>query len=243
MPDTAKNEQPLTVAQSAEFAVRGFTIVPGVLSSADCAAVIAAAHDLDGAKAGSFKPVMQPHRENPVFLKTLAHARLVDIIAQLVGGEPAGLQSEMFFCRPGTRGFTAHQDNFFVRGERNKFVSAWIPLVAVTPQMGSLFVYPGSHEFGLLPVRETHLPATADQDADGYSRETVFPEGYTPKAEDLSAPAGAAVLLDGDLVHGSNANMSDNFRYVLLCTYIRAGSSFNPGRHAKRSEIRFRHSL
>lgn len=240
MPDATNGPSLLTPAQAAEFAARGFAIVPDVLSAQECATVIGAAHDLEGPKGGSFKPVMQPHRQNPVFLQTLAHARLVNIIAQLVGGAPAGLQSEMFFCCPGTRGFTAHQDNFFVRGERNKFVSAWIPLVDVTSQKGSLFVYPGSHEMGLLPVRETHLAATAHQDVDGYSRETVFPDNYVPTVEHLSAPAGAAVLLNGDLVHGSNANTSDKFRYVLLCTYIRAGSSFNPGRHAKRSEIPLR---
>ncbi len=240
MSGNSKGQNPLSDAQVAEFAARGYAIVPGVLSAAECAAVIAAAQELEGPKTGSFKPVMQPHRQHDVFLATLAHPRLANIVAQLVGGEPAALQSEMFFCKPGTRGFTAHQDNFFVRGERGKFVSAWIPLVDVTPRMGSLFMFPGSQELGLLPIRETHLPATADQDVDGYSREAVFPAGYEAQAEDLSAPAGAAVLLDGDLVHGSNPNMSDKFRYVLLCTYIRAGSSFNPGRHAKRSEIPLR---
>jgi len=238
MPDTIKNPQPLSPAQMAAFAAQGFTVVPDVLSPADCAAVIAAAEGLDSRKSGSFKPVFQPHRESQVFLDTLAHPRLVPMIAQLVGGQPAGLQTQMFFSPGGTRGFTAHQDNFFVRGERGRFVSAWIPLVDVTADMGSLFVYPGSHRLGLLPVRQTNLPVTSEQDVNGYAQECIFPESYVPAPQDLPVPAGAAVMLDGDLVHGSNANLTDRRRYVLLCTYIQAGASFYAGRTAKRSEVK-----
>jgi len=228
---------PLDTAQLAEFHSRGFLIVRDLFTKMECEEVVAAAMDLAGPKSGSFKPVMQPHREKPFFLKPLANLNMVRVVEQIVGGEASGLQTEMFFCRPGTLGFTSHQDNFFVGAAPEHFVSAWIPLVDVTPEMGGLFVYPGSQRLGMLPVRETGLPATPDQDVDGYSREAVLPEDFAGAAEGLSVPAGSAVFLHGHLVHGSYSNHTAKFRHVLLCTYIRKGAAFSPGRHARRSEV------
>jgi len=230
-------QPPLDAEQLAEYHSRGFLIVPNLLTKVECGEVISQAMEMVGPQEGSFKPVMQPHRERALFLRMLAHPALVACVQQIVGGEASGLQTEMFFCRPGTRGFTAHQDNFFVRGEPEHFVSAWLPLVDVTPDMGGLFAYGASHKLGLLEVRETGLAATPDQDVDGYSREVVLPRDFSSEAESLSATAGSAIFLHGNVVHGSYSNNTSRFRYVLLCTYIRKGSSFNPGRHARRSEI------
>lgn len=222
-----------------EFEAAGVAIVENVLTPAECSEAIRVACLLSAPQGGSYKPVMQPHRENELFRRLLSHPNLLKLAEAFVHGEPAGLQTEMFFCKPGTWGFAPHQDNYFVRSEPRAFVSAWIPLVDVTPEMGGLYVYRGSHRHGLLPVRNTNLPETDDQDVNGYSRAAVLPKEFVGREQHLSAPAGSAIMLHGDLVHGSNDNVSSNFRYVLLCTYIRAGTTFNPGQHAKRCEIKF----
>ncbi|MBY0509487.1 MAG: phytanoyl-CoA dioxygenase family protein [Rhodospirillaceae bacterium] len=221
----------------AEFRSRGFSIFEDVLSAQECGRLVEAGHALVEAGHGSFMPIMQPHRKDSLFMATLAHEKLLDIVEKLVGGDPAGLQTEFFFCKPGIPGFAEHQDNFYVRGEPDRFVSAWIALVDISPDMGGLFVYPESHRLNILPVRDTGLEPVGGQDLNAYARAVVMPGDFKGQPESLEVRAGSAVFLHGNLVHGSHRNVSEKFRYALLCTYIRAGSSFNPGNIAKRTEI------
>jgi hypothetical protein len=44
-------------------------------------------------------------------------------------------------------------------------------------------------------------------------------------------------MIDSWLVHASNNNISKDFRYALLCTYIKKGANFRPGNTAKRKSF------
>lgn len=213
----------------------GYHIEHNVFTPAECDIVIEAAYELEEAKKGVFRPCMMPHRQHPIFLQALQKSKIVALIAAAVGGKPAGIQTEFFYCKPGTRGFSLHQDNFYVEAEYGVFASAWSPLVDTTQQNGGLIIYPGSHKEGGLPTRKLNLNADAGQDPNANNEETVVPEKY--HAVSVSIPQGAALLIHGHLVHGSNSNQSDQARHVLLSTYIKSGSAFRAGNHAKRAEV------
>jgi ectoine hydroxylase-related dioxygenase (phytanoyl-CoA dioxygenase family) len=217
------------------FSENGYFVEEQVLSPALCDELIAAGMKLPGVKAGDFKPAMQPHRQDPVFLKGMCLPPLVDTIARLVGGKPVGLQTEFFYAKPSVRGFSNHQDNFFVEAEPDAFASAWMALTDIGPRNGGLIGYPGSHKEGRLPVRKVAVGDVQDQDPNANNEESILPPQYQPV--DIVAPKGSVVYLHSHFVHGSRPNRSDTYRFVLLCTYLREGVSFRAGRYAQREPI------
>jgi len=218
------------------YAENGYCILTGIWRAEECDALVARAHQLPKAQSGDFKPVLQPQEQAPEFLAAMRKPELTQVVESLVGGTASGLQIEFFFGHPGTTGFTPHQDNYFVQGGAGTFLSTWTALTDIASDMGALYVFPCSHRFDLLPVRETAISASPHQDPNAVARETVLPQSIAEPVA-LTMSKGETVILDGNLVHGSRDNKSDRFRHALLCTYIRKGEPFREGYSAKRSPI------
>jgi ectoine hydroxylase-related dioxygenase (phytanoyl-CoA dioxygenase family) len=178
---------------------------------------------------------MMPHRVNDIYLQAMRHPALVNIINRLVDGKAVGLQTELFYCKPGTRGFSLHQDNFFVQAPFGAFASAWVALTDTYAEKGGLIVYPGTHKEGLLPVKKLEMAKDAAQDPNANNEETIVPEKY--QVVNASVPKGAVLFIHGHVVHGSNPNQTDEWRHVLLNTYIREGEEFRPGNYARREAV------
>ncbi len=214
---------------------QGFHIEENIFSDDECAALIEAAKYLENAKNETFRPQMMPHRQDAIYLNALRHPNISRIMNLLVDGTAMGLQTEFFYCKPGTRGFSLHQDNFFVQAPMGVFASAWVALTDTYLEKGGLIVYPGSHKEGLLPVRKLSMSKDSAQDPNANNEETIVPEKY--KLLNASVPKGAALFIHGHVVHGSNPNQTNDWRYVLLNTYIRKGESFRAGNYAQREAI------
>jgi phytanoyl-CoA hydroxylase len=220
------------------FRSAGFYIWESVFPDPAVERAIARGMALSGARRGHFSPAMQPHREDPELLELMRAPAVVAVVEALVGGPAAGVQTEFFYTVPGTRGFSAHQDNFFVEAPHDQFVSVWVPLTDVGPENGGLIIWPGSHRLGKLPVRKTGSAPAAGQDANANNEETVLPPGLAPV--DLVASKGSAVFIHSELVHASHTNRSSAPRPVLLNTYVRADAPFRAGNTARREEISLR---
>ncbi|GGF23956.1 hypothetical protein GCM10011611_32560 [Aliidongia dinghuensis] len=220
-------------AAEQEFDEQGFFVEPDVFDVAEVDALVAASRDFDNAKNGSLLPTMNPHRMVPIFCQAAQKPRLVQIIARLVGGRPMGLQTEFFFGRPGTKGFTPHQDNFYVQAPLGAFASAWLALDDVDLANGCLNIYPGSHKFGLLEVSAVEQTSTFGQDPDANRLACAIPNQISPVC--VPARRGSVIFLHGQIIHESNDNTTaDRSRRALLMTYIREGVDFNKGRSAGR---------
>jgi phytanoyl-CoA hydroxylase len=213
----------------------GYHIEHDIFSPQECSVLIEAAGKLENAKNGSYRPTMMPHRHDEIFVIAMRKKAIATIISELVGGEPAGIQSEFFYCKPGTRGFSLHQDNFYVEAAQGVFASAWCALTDTYFEKGGLIVYPGTHVEGNLPVRKLDLKPDTAQDPNANNEETIVPPQY--KAINATVPKGAVLFLHGHTVHASNPNKTDEWRYVLLNTYIKKGEKFRPGNYAKRAEV------
>lgn len=218
-----------------EYQERGFHVETDVFSPEECDALVAAALPLlEGSETS--RPIMHPHRKDPLFLRTMADRRLVEIMQLICGGPVYGLQSELFFGRPGTKGFAAHQDNFFVQAPDNMFASAWLALVDVDQNNGGLVFYPGSHMLGKLDTVRQELPPDDNQDPNAFREKAQVPAEIEPA--DVILKRGSVVFIHGWAVHESHDNATDGWRYALLNTYLRQGAEFRPGGYAKRSEVR-----
>ncbi len=218
------------------FNEHGYFIEENVFSTAECDEFIEASKKLESYVKGIHYPQMMPHRTDALYLKALRKPQVVASIAQAVGGTPVGLQTEFFYCKPGTKGFGRHQDNFFVEAPIGAFASAWCALTDVAVENGALIVWPGSHKEGLLPVQKATGQKDEKQDPNANNEETVIPSHYKPI--NVAVKKGSVVYIHALLVHGSNSNTSkDKWRQVLLNTYIRKGEKFRPGNYAKREPV------
>lgn len=213
----------------------GYHIEANLFPDEECANLIKASQELPEAKNDIFRPYMMPHRQNEIYTQAMKKKNVVQIINALVGGKAAGLQSEFFYCKPGTRGFSLHQDNFYVEAAYGVFASAWAALTDTYFEKGGLIVYPGSHKEGTLPVRKLSLAKDAAQDPNANNEEVIVPPQYSPM--NAAVPKGAVLFIHGHLVHGSNPNITEEWRHVLLSTYIKSGEKFRPGQYAKRAEV------
>jgi phytanoyl-CoA hydroxylase len=234
------NRQEVTFAESPDLALAqyhelGYHIEPNVFTDEQCKTLIDASQQLENAKNKTYRPSMMPHRQDDIFRDAMAHPTMVNIISKLVDGKVSGLQSEFFYCKPGTRGFALHQDNFFVEAADGVFASAWAALTDTYPEKGGLIIYPKTNQAGKLPVRKIHVAQEAGQDPNANNEETIVPAAYPPVS--VSVPKGAVLFIHGHLVHGSHRNTTNEWRYVLLNTYIRSGEPFRAGRYAQREEV------
>jgi ectoine hydroxylase-related dioxygenase (phytanoyl-CoA dioxygenase family) len=216
-----------------EYQDQGFAVVEGLFSAEECLAIQKLGERLPTFLSGSLLPVMNPHREQPALMVTISDKRIVSVVQQLMDGKPAGLQTQYFFCRPGTRGFSAHQDNYYVRAPKDKFVSAWLALDDVEAENGALIVKLGSHREPLLEVREIPQPSTFGQDPNHNCQECITDKPY-PKIV-VTVRQGGVVFLHSHVIHSSADNVTTSrFRRVLLMTYLAEGADFRPGFIAKR---------
>lgn len=224
-------------AALASYREVGFHIEPAVWTPEEIEALDAAADRLSQARDGSLAPMMHPHREEVIFLRAIAHRRIVAILERLVGGRVHGLQTQYFFCPPGTPGFSRHQDNFYVQAKAEVFASAWSALEDVGPENGGLTLYPGTHHLPLLPVEVIdgqRLSPTQDPNAN--YRQAILPAGYEPVVPHISA--GSVAFFHGHMVHSSNDNTThDRWRRSLLMTYVREGEPFRAGHSSGRRII------
>lgn len=222
-------------AASISYLKLGFHVEQNVWTPSQCDTLIRASENLASFRDGTFAPAMNPHRVDPAMLSALRNPTIVRIMEWLVSGRVWGLQSEFFFCPPGTPGFAKHQDNYYVQAKREVFASAWSAMQDVTPEMGGLVVYPGSHNEPILSVEALPHEPHVSQDRNANRQQVVLPKGYEPVP--LSVAMGSVVFLHGHIVHASTKNCTDRFRRALVTTYIRSGERFRPGLNAGRVAV------
>lgn len=213
----------------------GFHIEKNFYTPEFCDRLIEQANQLTAARANNFKPALMPHKENKIFLEAMRYPKTVEILQYFMNGKPYGIQTQFFYCVPGTRGFSLHQDNFYIQANNDVFISVWVSLVDTYAENGGLAVYPGSHKEGNLPIRQLSLELDPNQDKNASNEETIVPDQY--QAHHLSMKKGDALFIHSQLVHGSNKNNSQHCRYSSLNLYIKEGESFRSGNSARREVI------
>lgn len=216
------------------FLENGYSIIEKVFSSEHCDNIINSANKIND-DSSNFSPLMNPHTKSDIFLELMSDNKIVKFIEEYFDGSAMGLQTEFFFMPPKTKGFTPHQDNTYVQADEKSFISAWVALTNVNEENGGLIIWPKSHTEKKLITVENKIIKNKNQDPNARSRTTNIPRKY--KAFSPPILRGSVLMIDSWLVHASNNNISNNFRYALLCTYIKKGASFRPGSTAKRKSF------
>jgi hypothetical protein len=217
------------------FRERGYHVEEGLVTGEMLERVMAVAMEQANAKGGAFAPIPMPHRVHPVFMDMMRYPPVVAIVERILGGTASGLGGEFFYMKPGTPGFSSHQDNAYIQAPPDALISVWTAFTDVDGENGGLVFYPGSHKFGALEVRKIERPVGPGQNPGAQAIECVMPvevEGVM-----MSLRRGSTVFFHSQLVHYSNDNRSDRFRYSFLSTYLLKGQPFRTGRAQARQEV------
>ncbi|HEV2366128.1 MAG TPA: phytanoyl-CoA dioxygenase family protein [Caulobacteraceae bacterium] len=197
----------------ADLAAHGYCVVEGALSRAQVAQlrariieqaagedVLGAGFHDGGAGAGANQRLWMLVNKGRAFRDLVIHPLALDFMTQLLG--PNFLLSSLTanIARPGGEAMYLHADQGYVDFWTPKPIVAniaWM-LDDFTEANGATRLIPGSH-----------LRARRDDDS---AEKTVAAEG----------PAGAALIFDGRLLHGTGANRSGSaHRHAILSYYCR----------------------
>lgn len=215
------------------FNINGYVVLEDVFTENECDEMVNIANQL--VREEDYVPIMNIHKTSNKYLEYMSNKKIINFIETVFDGNASGLQTEFFFMPPGTKGFSPHQDNTYVKAESRSFISAWIALTDVNEKNGGLIIWPKSHcEKQLELTKNEDLPSK-NQDPNARKMSLIIPSKYESRSPKISK--GSVMIIHSWLAHASNDNTSSFNRNALLCTYIKEGANYRSGNYAKRKSF------
>jgi ectoine hydroxylase-related dioxygenase (phytanoyl-CoA dioxygenase family) len=144
--------------------------------------------------------------------------RFAKIAADIMGVDCVRLyHDQVLFKEPGGIGTPWHQDQFYIPLDTTKVLTMWMPLVDVTPEMGTMDFVSTSHREG----DYAHLPT--DEKSDALFEPLIEKRGW-PVVPTGPMRAGDASFHSGWTIHRAQANNSAAMREVLTILYYADGA-------------------
>ena len=225
------SDYPLSTAQAAAYRENGHILLRGVLSREEAAAyrphITAAVERFNtqniplaerDAYGQAFLQVMNLWvREEAVRRYTLAR-RFGRIAAELMGVNGVRIYHDQALYKEAGGGITPwHQDQYYWPLETDHTLTMWMPLIDVTPDMGTLVFASRSHQAGYLGK----LPIS--KESDEVFQRYVQEKGYPLTASPAMA-AGDATFHSGWTLHAAPGNSSAITREVMTIIYVADGT-------------------
>jgi len=153
-------------------------------------------------------------RNDAFWIRLVADDRLLDI-AELFVGPDIALFATHYLCKPPRTGKPVlwHQDGAFWPLEPMEVVTLWLAITDSDPGNGCLRIVPGTQTEELAGMQER-------EDVDSVlARETDYVVDES-QAVDLVLRPGDVSVHHPNILHSSNANVSDRWRRALTIRYI-----------------------
>ena len=172
-------------------------------------------------------------------LKIMKNLKIVSILEALQKREVVGLSTQFIFKEAysvySSQAWKPHQDSSYPGDKNGHYITSNWFLRGADVENGSIYIYPGSHQLGLLDSN----PQISYREKVGTNpgSECKIPEEYINKKIDLIIPKNSVLFLHGHCVHGSYPNNSNRSRPWFSCCYISKGEKYFPGKNAKRKDI------
>jgi ectoine hydroxylase-related dioxygenase (phytanoyl-CoA dioxygenase family) len=212
-----------------QFEQNGYTVAKGLFSPEEVAhyrdhyMTLRAAGSYPGDTAGvdvtsndplkRFPRMIHMHRWDETSLQWLLDERINRWLTGLSGIEPYAVQTMLYFKPAGARGQALHQDQYYLRVQPGTCMAAWLALDDCDIENGCLQVVPGTQNAPLL--------CTVKADTTQSFTDVTVPLGDGMKPAPVLMKAGDVLFFNGQLVHGSFPNTSqDRFRRSLIGHYI-----------------------
>jgi hypothetical protein len=221
----------VTDEEVATFWENGWTSLPGLISEEVTAELLAKAKDLMGEDGTSnelregvdrelawWHDYHLPNRDSQLYADLVDSETLGHNAARLLGREmPIRSITNLLLPKsPAGKAKSAatgwHQD-FGSTPARCTSIAIWIALDEVTPEMGSMQFYNGSHRFGILEGEPTpeRWPMLRD----------------CPLSEPMTLKPGDATAHHNLTVHGAPANTTSKTRWGYVINYFPADAPWN----------------
>lgn len=165
---------------------------------------------------GPQKYAPHPHLFFPWAYELSTHARVVDVVEQILGPEIL-VEGTVILTKYPSDGLFApwHQDGEYSGWYKTASVSAWIALTDSHRENGCMRVVPGSHRGGRQPHRETVYENSL------FRRATeIEVEVDETLAVDVELKPGELSLHDSSIIHGSSPNQSNSRRVGFVVRFV-----------------------
>ena len=144
------------------------------------------------------------------------HPAILDAVEDAIGPDILCWNTNFFIKEARSPGFVSwHQDSTYWGLDPDEVITAWVAFTDVTAENGYMQVIPGSHRIDQLPHVDT------------FHRDNLLSRGQEiavevdkSRAVGLAMRAGEMSLHHIKLVHGSDANRTDERRIGLAIRYI-----------------------
>lgn len=154
--------------------------------------------------------------------------RFANIAADLMGVAGVRLyHDQALFKEPGGGITPWHQDEFYWPLDTNHTITMWMPLIDVTPEMGTMNFASGSHREGYLG----ELPIS-DKSEETF-RQFIAERGYQISPGPTMA-AGDASFHSGWTLHTATGNSTPSMREVMTVIYFADGARVSDPDHQAR---------
>ncbi len=169
-----------------------------------------------------FAKIQDFHNDPVLFDGYVRHARLLDVVEDIVGPDIKSVHTMLINKPPNVDGrHPFHQDLFyFPFRPADKIVAAWTALEACTRENGCLQVVPGSHR------GELRVHSNPDWEWVNFGYFAAEGVGKPADRIHLEMSAGDTVLFHPLLLHGSGRNRSRGFRRAISAHYASAACRY-----------------
>jgi len=164
------------------------------------------------ADAPALRRVQSPEEVSEVYATVMRSARMVDMVAELIGPAIKFHHGKVNSKLPGAATkIKFHQDFPFQPMSNDDLITALLFVDEVTLENGPLEVVPGTHKGPLYPLWHNGVFTGAVAD-DVY-------EKHQSQIVKCTGNAGSVCLMHSSLLHGSAPNLSDKPRTLYISTY------------------------
>jgi non-haem Fe2+, alpha-ketoglutarate-dependent halogenase len=149
--------------------------------------------------------------------RLVTHDALLNAVEDILGGDILIDGTLVFFKPPKDSSYVSwHQDSVYSGWHLTPSISAWIALTASHPANGCMRVIPGSHRQGLLE----HDNVRDDPNLLNKRGERIAMDVDESRAVDVVLQPGEMSLHHSTIIHGSNANTSDEPRIGFIVRFV-----------------------
>lgn len=162
--------------------------------------------------------ISSAHLKHAVAYDVLTNPRLVALVQDLLGDNVVGWGSH-FFCKMPHDGKQVawHQDATYWPLTPTKTCTVWLAIDDASPENANMRFIPGSHLHGMIDYE-----ASAQEEGNVLNQTVLGPERFGGAPVDDALRAGQASIHADLLLHGSEANESDQRRCGLTLRYCAA---------------------
>tara|TARA_B110000444_G_scaffold244521_1_gene264062 strand:- start:474 stop:1205 length:732 start_codon:yes stop_codon:yes gene_type:complete len=218
----------------------GYAIVENIFSDSECEEFKKQSQKF--AEPPEYPVALNVHRKSDFFFKTISSEKIVKVVKFIQDSEIDAVNDQFLFkmknTKYGKQSWTLHQDNSYPRAKHGSYIIVHVAVDESRKDNGGLIFLEGSHKEEILEFennkswKEDYVDGKITRPGQTIKNQTLI-EKY--KKIDVIFPKGSICLMHGNLVHGSYANLSEEFnRNQYSMCYMNRGVDFFVGKTSPR---------